>query len=82
MNAVIQTQRSGLLQNACDKPCNENISASFQREKAYPLPGEMVSFTNASTGATTFQWQVDDVLAGNDAGFAYTFPAPGKYKVV
>ncbi len=62
MIAAINTQRSGLLQNECDKPCNENIVAAFTRDNAYPVPGDSISFTNTSTGAASYQWLVNDIV--------------------
>ncbi len=81
MNAAINTQRSGLLQNQCDKPCSENINAVFVRDIAYPVTGDSVSFTNNATGAASYQWLVNDVLVSSNANFSYTFTATGKYKV-
>jgi gliding motility-associated-like protein len=81
MNATINTQRSGLLQNACDKPCSENIIAAFGRNNAYPLPGDSISFTNNTTGAASYQWLLNDVVISTDKDFGYRFTATGKYKV-
>ncbi|MEP7142444.1 MAG: gliding motility-associated C-terminal domain-containing protein [Ferruginibacter sp.] len=81
MNAVIQTLRSGLLQNECDKPCSENINAAFERNNAYPVPGNSIRFTNKSTGASGYQWLVNNVVVSTDTNFGYTFNATGKFKV-
>ncbi|MEJ7588024.1 MAG: M43 family zinc metalloprotease [Ferruginibacter sp.] len=81
MHAAIQTQRSGLLENKCDKPCGENITASFGRNNAYPVKGDAVIFTNTSTGAGTYQWLVNDVVVAATTNFNYTFTETGKYKV-
>ncbi|MEP7108206.1 MAG: gliding motility-associated C-terminal domain-containing protein [Ferruginibacter sp.] len=81
MLAAINTQRSGLLQNECDKPCNENINAAFLRNKAYPVVGDSVGFTNNSSGAGNYQWLVNDVVVSVNSDFGYTFTATGKYKI-
>ena len=81
MRAAIATQRSGLLQDECTKPCGEPSVADFTRDKPNPLPGELVTFTNNATGATNFTWLVDNVPAGSSANFTYNFPAAGTYKV-
>ena len=81
MLAAINTQRSGLLQNQCDRPCTENIIAGFSRNIAYPIPGNAINFTNTSTGAGNYQWLVNDILVATTGNFSYTFPAVGKYKV-
>ncbi|MBL7763127.1 MAG: hypothetical protein JNL23_06835, partial [Chitinophagaceae bacterium] len=82
MRAAIATQRNSLLlQNQCTKPCNENSIASFTRNNVYPLPGDVITFTNTSTGATNFEWLVDNTTVTTAADLTYTFAASGKYKV-
>ena len=82
MRAAIATQRNSLLiQNQCDKPCTENSIAAFTRDNAYPLPGNVINFTNTSTGATNYEWQIDGVVVATSTDFTHTFPATGKYKV-
>ncbi len=81
MTAVINTQRSGLLQNECDNPCDQNIVTAFTRNNAYPLPGDSISFTNTSTGAASYQWLVNDMVVSTNIDFGYTFNTVGKYKV-
>lgn len=82
MRAAIATQRNSLLlQNQCTKPCNENSVASFTRNNAYPLPGDVITFTNASTGAANFEWLVDNISVAATANLTYTFATTGKYKV-
>lgn len=80
MRATIVTQRSGLLQNECSKPCAENIIAGFTRNNPYPLPGESVSFTNTSSGASHFEWRIDNAVVSTSANFSHTF-SKGKFKV-
>jgi gliding motility-associated-like protein len=81
MRAAITTQRTGLLQNECTKPCVENIIAGFTRDIAYPVSGDLITFTNTSSGAAGYQWLVNDVVVSTNAGFSYTFNATGKNKV-
>ena len=81
MRAAINTQRSGLLQDECNSPCAESILAGFTRDIAYPVPGDLISFTNTSSGAANYKWLVDGVEIANTTDFSYTFPAVGKYKV-
>jgi hypothetical protein len=69
MRNVIATQRSGLLVNKCDPPCSENILASFTRDIAYPVPGSTIQFTNTSTGASAYQWLVDDKTIATTTDF-------------
>ena len=81
MRATILTQRSGLLQDECTPPCVENIIAGFTRTNVYPLPGDAITFTNISTGASNYQWLVDDVVVSSTANLTHVFSALGKYKV-
>ena len=81
MNAAINTQRSGLLQNQCDKPCNENINAAFVRDNAFPANGDVVNFTNNSTGAIKYQWLIDNVVISDSTNFTFIFTTAGKFKV-
>jgi len=81
MVAAINTQRSGLLQDECTPPCAENIVAAFTRDIAYSITGNTINFTNASTGAASYQWLVDDVVMSTATNFTYQFNATGKNKV-
>ena len=81
MIASINTQRKGLLENKCNKPCNENINAAYDRNNAYPIMGDIVNFTNNSTGASNYQWLVNDVIVSSNKNFTYNCLTPGKFKI-
>jgi PKD repeat protein len=81
MRNLITTQRSGLLVNKCSAPCTETIKASYTRNNLYPLVGNVITFTNTSTGAVNYQWLVDGVSAATSPNFSRSFPAKGRYKV-
>lgn len=81
MRAAIATQRSGLLQDECNKPCTENSGAGFTRDNANPTPGTIINFTNTATGATQFSWLINDVVSSSGNNFSTSFPAAGVYKV-
>lgn len=81
MRAAINTQRSGLLQDECTQPCPENIVADFTRDIAYSTTGNTITFTNTSSGASNYQWLVDDVAVSTTTNFSYTFAANGKTKI-
>ncbi len=81
MRAAILTQRAGLLQDECTRPCIENIVANFTRDTAYPVAGALVNFTNNSTGASNYEWSVDGTVMSAGTNFSYTFNNTGKYKV-
>jgi gliding motility-associated-like protein len=82
MRTCITTQRAGLLQNECDKPCANSFVAAFTRNNAYPLPGDQILFTNTSGGgATNYQWLVNGVVVSTSQNFSYSFSDTGKFKV-
>ena len=81
MRAAVMTQRSGLLIDECTRPCIENIVADFTRDIPYPLPTDLVTFTNNSTGAANYEWLVDGVVVATTTNFSYTFSTIGKTKV-
>ena len=81
MRNTITTFRSGLLQDECTKACPEGSVAMFARNNPYPVPGSLVGFSNLSTGASNYQWLINDAIVSGAANFSYTFSANGKYKV-
>jgi gliding motility-associated-like protein len=81
MHGIIQTQRSGLLQPECEKPCLENITAGFDISNPYPVTGDLVNFSNTSSGTARYEWLVNDQPLSSAPGFSYQFTGPGKYKI-
>lgn len=81
MRAIVTTLRSGLLPDKCTPPCAENITANFTRDIAYPVSGDIIHFTNTSSGAVSFQWLVNDSIISTGTDFSYTFATAGKTKV-
>ena len=81
MWAAVITQRPGLLADECTKPCPDNIIANFTRSIDYSVIGNTINFTNTSTGATNYQWLVNDVLIAATTDFSYTFNAAAKDKI-
>lgn len=81
MRAAINTQRAGLLQDECTPPCSDNILATFTRNNAYPLSGDVITFTNTSTGASTYEWLVDGTVLATTTDFTNSFASAGKYRV-
>ncbi len=81
MRAAINIQRSGLLIPKCNKPCADNIEANFTYNISYPIIGDLINFTNTSTGAVTNEWYVNDTLRATTTNFSYSFNEVGKFKV-
>ncbi|MEN0006310.1 MAG: M43 family zinc metalloprotease, partial [Bacteroidota bacterium] len=65
------TIRQSLLDSpGCQDPCPTPVSANFSASDTQVLLGSTVTFTNLSTGGTTYSWHID-----NDPPFATTFDA-------
>ncbi len=81
MRAAIVTQRSGLLPEKCSRPCTANMLAAFTRNIAYPVIGDIVAFTNNSSGATSYEWLADGIPVSTGTNYSHTFTVAGKYKI-
>ncbi len=57
------------------------ISASFTTSSLYPPPGETVSFTNTSTGASSYTWTVNGTNVSTATHFSTDFNSPGQYNI-
>lgn len=78
MRASILTSRAGLLVDECSPPCGDNILAGFTRNIADPVPGDVINFTNTSTGATNFEWLVNGVVVSTSINFSFSPSAMGR----
>lgn len=75
------TFRSGLLALKCDYRCNTNAVAYFNQSINYPIAGDLVNFSNASTNATVYKWYLNDVLVSTNSNYGNIFSTQGKYKL-
>lgn len=57
------------------------VEAGFSSSNVYPLPGEIVDFTNESTNATDYVWTVNGSTEASSQDFTFVFPAEGVYQV-
>ncbi|MEL6832083.1 MAG: M43 family zinc metalloprotease [Bacteroidota bacterium] len=57
------------------------VQSSFSASSTNVGVGSVVYFTNVSTDATTFEWQVDGTPVGTDMSFFYQFDVIGTYAV-
>lgn len=57
------------------------VVSSFTPSSLNISPGGSVTFTNTSTGATSYQWFVDFVNVGNTTNLTQVFPNVGQYQV-
>lgn len=78
MRASILSLRPGLLVDECTPPCGDNILSDFTRDIDEPIPGDVINFTNTSTGATNFEWLVNGVVVSTGTNFSYSPTAMGR----
>jgi gliding motility-associated-like protein len=83
MRSTLSGVRNSLLmQNKCNPPCSENISASFTRDNWLPVPGDQIHFTATSSGGTNYQWMADGVAVGtNSPTLTQSFSQKGAHQV-
>ncbi|BDS13970.1 M43 family zinc metalloprotease [Aureispira anguillae] len=58
-----------------------NAQASFVANNTQVSPGDVVLFNNTSTGATSYQWFVNNVQQATTTNFNFTFPIVGTYDI-
>lgn len=81
MRGVLATVRKGLLENKCEKPCTGNIAARFSWRGPHAVVGDKLDFTNNSSGATQYQWLVNDTLVATSTNYAHQFNRAGRFKI-
>ncbi len=84
MNAFLTLFNGGslLTSTKCTPPCNDPVSASFDWfSSPYPVPGDVVSFNNTSTGASEYEWSVNGVVVSVSRDFSLPIPSIGTYVV-
>jgi hypothetical protein len=58
------------------------ISADFTQSANPSMPGQVVTFTDTSTGSpTTWNWSINTVVTNTTQNIAYAFPSVGTYYV-
>ncbi len=72
----------------CDSSFKESVIivncpvvADFTASATEALMGSTLNFTNSSSGATGYTWQVNNVTVSTGTNLAHTFTAPGQYTV-
>jgi gliding motility-associated-like protein len=82
MDFFINGTRSSLLDSpACLDPCLIPITADFTPSTTVVNAGGTVTFVNNSTGATTYDWQIDGVNFASTQNAAFTFNTEGVFEV-
>lgn len=83
MHDFIDVALPGMLNTTvCNDPCTENITASFTRDIAYPVVGDVVTFTSTSIGGNAYEWLVDGVSSGNTPVLRLTVSQKKNYEII
>lgn len=72
--------------NCSDKFCQTieitcPVAPLFETSNFYPFPGQSVNYTNLSSNAIQYEWQIDGVTQSTDADFTWSFQDEGIYDV-
>ena len=82
MRNFIATGLTGMISSTvCTDPCPDPVSASFTTNIDYPVIGDVLNLTNTSTGAASYQWLVDGVVASTTTDFTYTVTEKKNYTI-
>jgi gliding motility-associated-like protein len=84
MRAFIDVFNGGSLATgiACSEPCASGVLARFNTyANSHPKTGESVTFTNTSSGAASYRWEIAGAVVGTMADLVHPFPLPGTYMV-
>ncbi|MGB3947863.1 MAG: M43 family zinc metalloprotease, partial [Bacteroidia bacterium] len=74
--------RNSLLQStACNSLCSNPITSFFNSSATNVVAGTSVSFTNTSSGATNYIWQLNGTTFSNLTNSTYTFNTQGTYAI-
>jgi PKD repeat protein len=80
MQASLETARSSLLQSeGCITPCTQPIVVDFTVSPDPIVAGQTITFTNNSSGASNFSWEINGQFISNQPNITYNFPAPGSF---
>ncbi|WP_424963353.1 PKD domain-containing protein [Ekhidna sp.] len=78
----LETEFGCLVSTSQTLEINDAPESSFISSRTYGIPGDQLTFTNTSTGGTSYQWLLDGALRSTESGAeSITFPNPGEYKV-
>jgi plastocyanin len=82
MTAALSTTRASLLQSiACNSLCTNPITIGFNMSASVILTGGTVNFTNTTTPASTYSWEVNGVPMSSSTNFSHLFTTPGTYTI-
>jgi len=80
MRFALMELRSPLMNSlGCDTTCTDVITSFDGPEDG--MEGETLCFNNTSTGATNYNWQLNNESQSNSANFCFDFDIPGIYEL-
>jgi len=80
MDAALFTERSAILTSRGCLPCPTIISG-YTASSINICEGETVTFTNTSTGASTYEWDEDNTTFSTSTNASRTFNTAGVYTI-
>ncbi|MDQ3108632.1 MAG: M43 family zinc metalloprotease [Bacteroidota bacterium] len=82
MTAALSTTRASLLQSiGCNSLCPNPITIGFNTSASVILAGGTVNFTNTTTPASTYSWELNGVPMASSANYSQLFTTPGTYTI-
>ncbi len=57
------------------------VVSQFITDNFYPMPGQVVNYSNQSQNATAYEWRINGVAQSNGINFSFSFPSVGVYEV-
>jgi gliding motility-associated-like protein len=67
--------------DACQDPCPDPLTASFDASNISILAGGTVNFNNTSTNTNNWDWQIDGLSFANSQNANYTFNTIGNFDI-
>jgi hypothetical protein len=82
MQAALLTQRAILLQSiACQSACLNPFSLSITASNTTIPVGSFIDFTSVTSGATSFEWTINNQVVGTEDALQYVFLTTGSFLV-
>lgn len=81
MRTTLETLRGSLLTSIGCSPGCTGVIAGFSSSATQGPIGTAITFTNTSSGASTYSWKLDGVEVSTATNFSYTFTTGGVFEL-